>query len=78
MAKKKAKKKKTKKATMGLWSKSEVALLKKLFSSNPTAKIAKRLEESIQNGTSQIEEVYEVPRQRVGRKAASVKNELRT
>ena len=43
MAKKKAKKKKTKKASKGLWSKSEVALLRKLFSNNPTAKIAKRL-----------------------------------
>lgn len=40
MAKKKAKKKKAKK---GLWTKSEVALLRKLFSNNPTAKIAKRL-----------------------------------
>jgi hypothetical protein len=41
MAKKKAKKKK--KLTKGLWSKSEVGLLKKLFPSNPTAKIAARL-----------------------------------
>ena len=43
MAKKKAKKTKTKKALKGLWSKSEINLLKKLFSNNPTAKIAKRL-----------------------------------
>lgn len=41
MAKKKAKKKK--KLIKGLWSKSEVSLLKKLFSSSPTAKIAARL-----------------------------------
>ena len=42
MAKKKkaAKKKKLKK---GLWSKSELSLLRKLFPSNPTAKIAARL-----------------------------------
>ena len=41
-----AKKKKTakrKKAVKGLWSKSEVSLLRKLFSTNPTAKIAARL-----------------------------------
>ena len=39
-----AKKRKTKrKLVKGLWSKSEVSLLKKLFSSNPTAKIAARL-----------------------------------
>jgi len=41
MAKKKAKKKK--KLIKGLWSKSEVNLLKKLFSSSPTASIAARL-----------------------------------
>ncbi|MGD8499528.1 MAG: hypothetical protein PVJ86_02710 [Phycisphaerales bacterium] len=41
MAKKKAKKKT--KLAKGLWSKSEVGLLKKLFPSNPTAKIAARL-----------------------------------
>lgn len=41
MAKKKAKKKKLVK---GLWSKSEVNLLKKLFPNNPTAEIAARLE----------------------------------
>jgi hypothetical protein len=42
MAKKKkaAKKKKLKK---GLWSKSELSLLRKLFPNNPTAKIAARL-----------------------------------
>lgn len=39
MAKKKAKKK----AIKGLWSKSEVSLLRKLFPSNPTAKIAGKL-----------------------------------
>ena len=41
-----AKKKKTtkkKKLVKGLWSKSEANLLKKLFSNNPTAKIAARL-----------------------------------
>jgi transcriptional regulator of aromatic amino acid metabolism len=38
-----AKKKKTKKAVKGVWSKSEVNLLKKLFANNPTAKIAARL-----------------------------------
>ncbi len=41
MAKKKAKRKK--KLIKGLWSKSELSLLKKLFPSNPTAKIAARL-----------------------------------
>jgi hypothetical protein len=39
MAKKKAKKK----AIKGLWSKSEVSLLRKLFPGNPTAKIAGKL-----------------------------------
>jgi len=48
MAKKKkvAKKKKAakrKKAVKGLWTPAEVKLLKKLFSTNPTAKIAKEL-----------------------------------
>ena len=38
-----AKKKKTKKAVKGAWSKGEVNLLKKLFANNPTAKIAARL-----------------------------------
>ena len=39
-----AKKKKAKrKAIKGLWSKSDVSLLRKLFPSNPTAKIAARL-----------------------------------
>jgi len=38
MAKKKRKKRK--KLVKGLWSKSDVNLLKKLFPSNPTAKIA--------------------------------------
>ena len=38
---KKAKKKK--KLIKGLWSKSEVTLLKKLFSNNPTAEIAAKL-----------------------------------
>ena len=41
MAKKKTKKKR--KLIKGLWSKSEVSLLKKLFPNNPTAKIAARL-----------------------------------
>ena len=39
MAKKKAKKKLKK----GLWTKSELALLKKMFGNNPTAKISARL-----------------------------------
>ncbi len=39
-----AKKKRTKKKLIrGLWSKSELALLKKLFPSNPTAEIAAKL-----------------------------------
>ncbi len=42
MAKKKKPAKK-KKAVKGLWSKSEVSLLKKLFASNPTAQIAAKL-----------------------------------
>jgi hypothetical protein len=41
MAKKKRKKRK--KLVKGLWSKSDVNLLKKLFPSNPTAKIAAEL-----------------------------------
>jgi hypothetical protein len=32
-----------KKLVKGLWSKSEVSLLRKLFSNNPTAKVAARL-----------------------------------
>ena len=32
-----------KKLVKGLWSKSEVSLLKKLFPSNPTAKVAAKL-----------------------------------
>ncbi len=40
MAKRKKKKKKLKK---GLWSKSELTLLKKLFPSNPTAQISANL-----------------------------------
>jgi len=32
-----------KKPVKGLWSKSEVSLLRKLFSNNPTAKVAARL-----------------------------------
>ena len=39
MAKKKAKKK----AIKGMWTKSEVSLLRKLFPNNPTAKIAAEL-----------------------------------
>ncbi|MHC4173636.1 MAG: hypothetical protein ACYTBX_02305 [Planctomycetota bacterium] len=42
MAKRK-KKKKRKKLVKGLWSKSEVKLLRKLFSNNPTAQIAAEL-----------------------------------
>lgn len=39
-----AKKKKAKrKLTKGLWSKADINLLKKLFGSNPTAAIAKKL-----------------------------------
>ena len=42
--KKAAKKKiKRKKLVKGLWSKSDIALLKKLFSNNPTAPIAAKL-----------------------------------
>ena len=40
VTKKKAKKKK---APKGLWSKADVNLLKKLFPTNPTSKIAKKL-----------------------------------
>lgn len=36
-----------KKLVKGLWSKSEVALLRKLFSNNPTAKVAVRLGRSL-------------------------------
>ena len=43
MAKKKAKKTAKKKPVKGLWSKSDIQLLKKLFSSNPTAEIAAKL-----------------------------------
>ncbi len=32
-----------KKLVKGLWSKSEISLLKKLFPSNPTAKVAAKL-----------------------------------
>jgi hypothetical protein len=41
-----AKKKKRKKLVKGLWSKNEVKLLRKLFSNNPTAKIAAELSRS--------------------------------
>jgi len=34
---------KKKKQTRGLWSKSELTLLKKLFPNNPTAEIAEKL-----------------------------------
>jgi len=37
------KKKKKKKLIKGLWSKSELILLKKLFQNNPTAQIAAKL-----------------------------------
>ena len=36
-----------KKLVKGLWSKSEIALLKKQFPSNPTAQIAKKLGRSL-------------------------------
>jgi len=36
-----------KKLVKGLWSKSEVALLRKLFPNNPTAKVAARLGRSL-------------------------------
>jgi DNA-directed RNA polymerase specialized sigma24 family protein len=36
-----------KKITKGLWSKSEVALLRKLFPNNSTAKVAERLGRSL-------------------------------
>jgi len=39
--------KKKKKLVKGLWSKSEINLLKKLFSNNPTAKIAAELGRSV-------------------------------
>ncbi len=38
-----AKKKARKKAIKGLWAKSEVSLLRKLFPNNPTAEIAAKL-----------------------------------
>jgi hypothetical protein len=43
MAKKKTKKKAKKKLVKGLWSKSDLSQLKKLFSNNPTAAIAAKL-----------------------------------
>jgi hypothetical protein len=43
MAKKKTKKKAKKKLVKGLWSKSDLSQLKKLFPSNPTAAIAAKL-----------------------------------
>ncbi|MHC4653562.1 MAG: hypothetical protein ACYTDW_01950 [Planctomycetota bacterium] len=46
VVKKKTKKKKAakrKKAPKGLWSKADVDLLKKLFPTNPTSRIAKKL-----------------------------------
>ena len=36
-----------KKLVTGLWSKSEISLLKKLFPSNPTAKVAAQLGRSL-------------------------------
>ena len=36
-----------KKVTKKLWSKSEVALLRRLFPNNPTAKVAERLGRSV-------------------------------
>ena len=43
MAKKKKTPKKKKKLVRGLWTKSDLATLKKLFPSNPTAAIAAKL-----------------------------------
>jgi len=43
MAKKKTKKKAKKKLTKGLWSKSDLNQLKKLFPNKPTAAIAAKL-----------------------------------
>jgi hypothetical protein len=43
MAKKRTKKKAKKKLVKGLWSKSDLSQLKKLFPSNPTAAIAAKL-----------------------------------
>ena len=40
---KKKKAKKRKRAAKGLWTRADINLLKKLFSSNPTAAIAKKL-----------------------------------
>jgi hypothetical protein len=40
---KKRKAARKRKAVKGLWSKSEVGVLKRLFSNNPTAKIAAKL-----------------------------------
>jgi hypothetical protein len=37
-----------KKVVKGLWSKSEVTLLRRLFLSNPTAEVASRLGRSVQ------------------------------
>jgi len=37
----------TKKLVKGLWSKSEVSLLRKLFPNNPTTKVAARLGRSL-------------------------------
>ena len=41
--KKVVKKKKARRRTRGLWSKDDTALLKKLFSTTPTAQIAKQV-----------------------------------
>jgi len=38
-----------KKLVKGLWSKSEISLLKKLFPNNPTAKVAARLGRSFKS-----------------------------
>ena len=38
---------KSKKLTKGLWSKNDLKTLKKLFSNNPTAKVAARLGRSL-------------------------------
>ena len=38
-----------KKLVKGLWSKSELALLRKLFPNNPTAKVATKLKRPLSN-----------------------------
>ena len=58
-----------KKLITGLWSKSEVSLLKKLFPSNPTAKVAAKLGRTLDtvkkkasrmDGTQENKEIHEI------------------